>query len=67
MDAQNPLQEGLLYMGEGMWSRKLDLAMKFDSVSAVTTEARNLSANAPVKVFLIQNEGNRIGIADVPF
>ena len=67
LNARNPLEEGLLYVGEKDWSRKLENAHKFtDSASAVDA-AKKLHAELPVKVLVIQTEGNQIGVGEVKF
>lgn len=65
--ARNPLEESLLYAGENNWTRKLDQAQKFNEANAAIEIAKKLKEEAPVKVLLLQTEGNRVGIGVVNF
>lgn len=67
MNAKNPLEESLLYDGTSGWSRNLNIAFKYSTAELAIEQARILQKEAPVKVLLLQTEGNRIGIAEVKF
>lgn len=67
MGARNPLEECLFYGGEDFWHKDLNKAKKYTQPSDAIEEARKLNADLPVKVLLIQNEGNRIGVGEIKF
>ena len=66
MNARNPLEEGLLYDGTN-WVRGLDKAYKFDNASLTIQKAQELQKEAPVRVFMLQINGNNISFAEVKF
>jgi len=67
MNAKNPLEEGLLYGEANRWTRNLNLAFKYSTVELAVEQARVLQKDAPVKVLMLQIEGNRINVAEVKF
>ena len=68
MAAKNPLEEGLLYVAEGEWSRDINKAAKYTESNAAVEVAKKLQADAPVKVLVLQLNGNQImGMGEVKF
>ena len=67
MNARNPLEESILYVDDNTWVRSLEKAKKFADASSAVEVARKLNTDLPVKVLLIQNEGNRIGVGEIKF
>jgi hypothetical protein len=65
--AKNPLEENLFYASENSWHRSITKAKKYPDASAAIEQARLLQMELPVKVLLIQNEGNRIGVGEINF
>lgn len=66
--APNPLETSCFYVSESAWSRKFDGATKFESASAAIEVARKVHSFAlPVKVLIVEREGNNIGIGEVKF
>lgn len=66
MNAQNPLDEGLMYTGEG-WARGLNRAFKYEAASFAIEKAKTLKEEAPVRVFMLQINGPNINFAEVKF
>lgn len=66
MDARNPLEEGLMYTGTD-WSRGLDKAFKYETASLAIEKAQILQKEAPVRVFMLQIDGPRVGFGEVKF
>lgn len=66
MNAQNPLDEGLMYTGEG-WARGLNRAFKYETASLAIEKAQVLQKEAPVRVFMLQINGPQINFAEVKF
>lgn len=67
MNAQNAIEEGLLYTTETKWCRKLNLATKFTDTDSAIKVAKELNQELPVKILMLQTEGNRIGVGEVKF
>lgn len=67
MNAKNPLEESLLYDGTNGWSRNLNNAFKYATADLAIERARVLQKEAPVKVLLVQTDGNRIGVGEIKF
>jgi hypothetical protein len=67
MNARNVIEEGLLYTVETKWCRKLNLATKFADTDSAIKVARELNQELPVKVLMLQTEGNKIGVGEVKF
>ena len=67
MNAPNPLFESLYYAGESSWLRHFNKALKYPDANSAIEVARKLHIEGPVKVLLLQIEGNRIGVGEVKF
>lgn len=67
MNAQNAIEEGLLYTAETKWCRKLNLATKFTDTDSAIKVAKELNQELPVKILMLQTEGNKIGVGEVKF
>lgn len=67
MNAKNPLEESLLYDGTNGWTRNLNTAFKYSAADLAIEHARVLQKDAPVKVLLVQTDGNRIGVGEIKF
>jgi hypothetical protein len=67
MNARNPLEESLFYAGTVNWTRKLEEAIKYESTSHAIKEAIVLRQDAPVKIFMLQTDGARVGFAEIKF
>lgn len=65
----NPLETSCFYVSESAgWTRKYEGATKFDSASAAVEVAKTLHSFAlPVKVLIVDRQGNNIGIGEVKF
>jgi len=66
MGARNPIEESLLYNGTA-WTRKLEEAFRFETASLAIERAKELQKEAPVKVYMLQINGQQIGLAEVKF
>lgn len=67
MNARNPLEESLLYTA-GSWTRDVNKATKYTDSNSAVTVAKTLYSEAPVKVLVLQLNGNQIvGIGDVKY
>lgn len=66
LKARNPLEERYIY-GDNTWVKGLDKAQKFADSNSAIEVARKLNEELPVKVLLLQTEGNRIGVGEVNF
>jgi hypothetical protein len=64
--ARNPLEEGLLYNGTS-WSRKFANCLRYENITLAIEQARELQKEAPVKVFMLQVNGQQIGLAEIKF
>ena len=67
VNAQNAIEEGLLYTAETKWCRKLNLATKCTDTDSAIKVAKELNQELPVKILMLQTEGNRIGVGEVKF
>ena len=66
MEARNPLEEGLLYDGTG-WVRKFENAFRYETASLAIERAKELQKDAPIKVYMLQINGQQIGLAEIKF
>jgi len=66
LNARNPLEERYLYSTTG-WVKGLEKAQKFDGSQAAIDIARKLNEELPVKVLMLQTQGNRIGVGEIKF
>lgn len=66
MDARNILEERLLYTGT-TWRRGLDTAFKYPDSTEAVNIAKELNKELPVKVLLLQRQGNTINVGEVNF
>jgi hypothetical protein len=68
MNAAHPLMEHLYYAGENTsWVRDFNKALKYPDSNAASEMARKLHTECPVKVLLLQIEGNKVGVGEVNF
>lgn len=65
MNARNQLEESLFYNGTGGWTRKLEEAYKYESIPLAMEKVTTLQQEAPVRIFMLQIDGNRVGFAEV--
>lgn len=71
--SRNPIEEGLLYSAETAelsaikWARKLVNAVKFTDQNKAIEIAKQLQIELPVKILVLNTEGNRIGVGEVKF
>lgn len=65
--ARNAIEESLLYVDQGVWTRNLDKAKKFPDSESAAVVARELHKELPVKILLLQRDGNKIGVGNVTF
>lgn len=66
LNARNPLEERYLY-GVNTWVKGIEKAQKFSDSQSAINIARKLNEELPVKVLLLQTQGNRIGIGEIKF
>jgi hypothetical protein len=67
LNASNPLNERLLYSGDELWSRNLDLAKKYSDINEAVKQALIFHAELPVKVFMVEMVPNGFNMAEVHF
>ena len=65
VNAQNPLDERLLYVDTDIWSRDFELAHKFTSAKSAIDIAKELHAILPVKIFAIESVPNGFNLSEV--
>jgi hypothetical protein len=68
MNVSNQLFESLYYAGEGnRWIKDFNKALKYSDSNSAIEVARKLHTECPVKVLLLQIEGNKIGVGEIKF
>ena len=67
MGAKNTLEESLYYVDTNNFVIDFKKAKAFPDTNSAIEKARELNQELPVKVLLIQNEGNRVGIGEIKF
>lgn len=66
-NAQNIIDERMLYRGEELWGRGLDKAHKYKDPESAIAAAKVLREVLPVKVFMLEPIPNGINFAEVNF
>lgn len=67
LNAKNPLEERLIYSGDGNWTRNWGAAFNYSNPQHAVEQAKDLQKDSPVKVLHIQNNGNSIGYGEIQF
>lgn len=67
-NGSNPLNERLLYGGAAdQWSRNMELAKKYLAAESAIVDAKILYADAPVKIFVLDRDGNQFRLGELAF
>lgn len=66
-NAQNIIDERMLYREEELWGRGLDKAHKYKDVESAIAVAKVLREVLPVRIFMIEPIPNGINFAEVNF
>jgi hypothetical protein len=63
----NPVNERMLYGGEGQWSRNMGLVKKYPDAESAIIDAKILQLENPVKIFMLETLPNGFNLVEVPF
>ena len=66
-NAQNIIDERMLYCGDDLWSRQLDKAHKYKDPESAIAAAKVMKETLPVKVFMIEPVPNGLNFSEVVF
>lgn len=66
-NAANPIESRIIYAGRRLWVNKLKSAKVFTKLSNAIKVAKKLHSVLPVRLLLLETNGNRINVSEVAF